>query len=207
MTLRGTGCGGGEAGALAPAPPAQPPDPRTEWGGGGRRCGGRPAGTSRSRSRSGGDPAPPAPAASLPHAPPERARPRSRDPQAETSPRALEGSGLVAGSGGGETPASRAPCGPAPRAGGGECGTIQASLAPPQRPPPNLSPPTSPAGAPAPTPLPHPGTGRSGPSSARGHSALPGDAGDPRTCGCPRCPVRRPKAGTRRGRWTQGPVG
>lgn len=125
----------------------------------------------------------------------------------EASPRALEGSGLVAGSGGGGTPASRAPCGRAPRAGGGECGTIQASLAPPQRPPPNLSPPTSRAGAPAPTPLPHPGTRRSRPSSARGHSALPGDAGDPRTCGCPRCPVRRPKAGTRRGRWTQGPVG
>lgn len=197
MTLRGTGCAEVRRGprSRAARTASGPADQR--------RVGGGPRGPP-APAPAGGDAAPPA---SLPHAPPERAGPRSRDPRAEASPRAPEGSGLVAGSGGRGPPASRAPCGRAPRAGGGECGTIQAGLAPPQRPPPNLSPPTSPAGAPAPTPLPHPGTRRSGPSSARGRSALPGDAGDPRTCGCPRCPVRPPKAGTRRGRWTQGRVG
>lgn len=59
------------------------------------------------------------------------------------------------GADGGGNPGSQAPCAPsrasAARAREVECRTIQSSLAPPQRPPLNLSPPTSRACAPAPT--------------------------------------------------------
>lgn len=199
-------------GILALTPPTRPPRPliqreRPNWD---------------PLSSDGAVPAPPVQRASLPHAPRETRTPPEQAPpsgaqasQAETS---RESRISLRGADGGGNPESRAPS--APRAlpgqrhalGAVECRTIQSSLAPPQRPPLNLSPPTPRACAPAPTPRSAPQLpGPAGPTLAP--ASAPGGTGctcDPPSCRLrlwapALCQARRDQRPGHERRWTEGP--